>query len=61
VPPKTPIRTPLLGSLSPPHHIEAFRLGDLCSGAPVRYFSGEGAPRAGRRRRGQLGIGRAVR
>lgn len=39
----------------------SFQIRDLCSGAPVRYFSGEGALRPGRRRRGQLGIGRAAR
>jgi hypothetical protein len=53
----SPVRIPLLGSLSPPKCVEAFILGDLCSCAPVRYVAGEGAPRAGRRRHGQQGFG----
>jgi hypothetical protein len=48
VPPKTPVRTPLLGSLSPPHHVEAFRLG-ICAlvhrfgTSPVRVHRGQGS------------------
>ena len=50
--PRTPVRNPLLGSLFTRQCVDALGLFDRGMGLRINHPSGEGAPRAGRRRRG---------